>query len=582
MKYLLNILFIVTCLSSFGQTEVTAEVSSKEIGVNEQVNYILKIINPPQDGSKPKISYPKFEGFEILGPPSQFQSSNFSSGPNGSQFQMTFTITFRLRPKKTGSYTFEASSVSFGSKVYKTDEITVNVVKGASGSNYPDKPMFARINLSKSSAYIGEPVTAVYKIYSRFPFEDINSYEPGEIDGFQVKTTYDILKTQNAKIGSETVNGKRYQTIEIRRVILFPLETGEMELNPFKITGVAQVDFFRSYSDNLVSNSPKIKIKEIPDKPANYNGAVGKFQIEAEVKKEKIEAGEAFDLTMKISGKGNTHLLEHPNLDLPPDFEIYGDPEIIDKTEITSEGAKGSIEYRFLIRANTRGEYTLGPFILNYFNPSTSNFQTAKTDSFNLKVEGGVLSKSSNDDNKVNTPVKDEIESKEDIRFIMKDEAIIESSDHFLYGKSLFWSLLFAPLAISSLFIFLIRKKRNRSEEDIAKTNRKQASKMALKVLKNAKHSLQAGDKDKFYEELHLSMIAYLKNKLNLDITEMNKAKVQELFKAQGLSEDLGTSIFEILDQCQMARYAPIDQAANEELIAKAEQSINQIQKALK
>ncbi len=581
MKNLLFISFLILSVFGYAQTEVQAEVSAEEISVNQYIEYNLKIINPPTNGGKPKLSYPKFEGFEMMGPPSQFQNSSFQMGPNGTTSNFVITISFRLKPKKTGTYTFEPSSVTFGTKKYASKEITVKVVKGESGSNYPDKPMFARISVSKSTAYLGEPIQAVYKIYSRFQFEDITDYEPGAYDGFQAKTIYDILKTQNAKIGTETINGKRYQTIEIKRVVLFGLETGELKLTPFKIKGIAQVDFFRSYSDNLVSNSPKVTIKELPDKPKNFNGAVGNFSISAEIGKNKIEAGEAFDLTIKIKGKGNTHLLEQPFVDLPPDFEIYGDPEVIDKTEVTAEGAKGSLEYNFVIRANTRGEYTLGPFKLDYFNPSSGTYETAITDSFAIEVKGGVLSAAKNNSKEKNK-VKQKIEAKEDIRFITRDAYTAYHPLDFLYGEIIYWFGLGIPLFLSGIIILLIRKKRNRSEEEIASSNRRQASKMAIKVLKNARTSLKAGDNDKFYEELHLSMISYLKNKLNLDLTDMNRTKIQDVFKENGLEESIGGTVFEILDQCQMARYAPIDQEGNEDLIAKAETCINQIQKGIK
>ncbi|MCB0476786.1 MAG: protein BatD [Crocinitomicaceae bacterium] len=581
MKYILNIVFLLICLTLNSQTSVTAEVSAEEIMVNDYVNFILRITNPPQNGKQPKLDMPDFEDFEFINQ-QQHQGSQAIIGPGGTQIQVNFTLIVTLKPKKVGTFTIGSAKLTFGDETFTTKELSVKVNKSASGGNYPDKPMFARIIISKSSAYIGEPVTAVYKLYSRFQLEDVQDYEPGNFDGFQAKSIYDIYKTQNVKVGTETINGKRYQTLELKKVVLFPLKSGEIEIDPFKIKGIAQVDFFRSYSDNLVSNSPVITIKEIPDKPIGYNGAVGQFTIKAEVNKEKIEAGEAFDLNIVIEGKGNTHLLEQPTINLPPDFEIYGDPEIIDKTDITAEGSKGSLEYNFVVRASTEGKYTLGPIVLNYFDPTTKTYQTSYTDSFQIEVKGGNIVKSSNGGNAVKTNVKTEIESKDDIRFITKDEAVIESSDDFLYGKGTFWTLLISPLMLSFIFIFAIRKRRNRSDEDIANLNRKHASKMALKVLKNATNSLNSGDNEKFYEELHLSMIAYLKNKLNLDLTEMTKSRIQEIFKEKGLSEELGTSIFEILDQCQMARYAPIDQTGNKELIAKAEESIHQIQKVLK
>lgn len=568
-------------MTLLSQTTVTAEVSSEEISVNDYVNYILRITNPPKTGKQPKLDMPDFEDFEFINQ-QQHQGSQVQAGPGGTKIEVNFTLIITLKPKKTGTFTIGSAKLTFGDETFTTPELTVKVNKSASGGNYPDKPMFARMIISKSSAYIGEPVMATYKIYSRFPFEDITDYEPGEYDGFQAKTVYDILKTQNAKIGTETINGKRYQTVEIKRVVLFPLEAGEMELSPFKITGVAQVDFFRSYSDKLVSNSPSILIKEIPNKPKGYNGAVGKFSISAEISKAQIEAGEAFDLKIHIEGKGNTHLLEQPEINLPPDFEIYGDPEIVDNTDITAEGAKGSIDYNFVVRASTQGKYDLGPFVLNYFDPISQTFQTAYSDSFKIEVKGGNIAITQGGNTPNSTQVKTEIDSKEDIRFIIKDQAVIESSEEFLYGKGIFWSLLFSPLCLSFVLIFAIRKRRNRSVEEIAQKNRKHASKMALKVLKNARTSLDAGDNEKFYTDLHLSMIAYLKNKLNLDLTEMNRTRINELFVEKGMDAELGSNIFEILEQCQMARYAPIDQAGNEDLIAKAEESINRIQKVLK
>jgi hypothetical protein len=556
------------------QVKVVAEVSSNEVQVGQYFRYVISA------NANGQFQLPDLSNFEVA---EAYSSPNYSfSNINGKVTQsVELNYIMTLRPKKIGSFTIKEAKFKHKGKFYSSNTVSIKVTKGSNITAPSDKPMFGRILLNKKSVFIGEPVTVTYKVYCLAPFEDIQSFEPGNFDGFQVKTITDIFKDQKAKLQTEVISGRQYHTLVVRKALLFPLESGEMELSPFKMTAIARVDMFRQYTDDVTSNSPTITVKNLENKPNDFNGAVGTFDIKAEINRKELEAGEAFDLKVVISGKGNIHLIDQPVLNLPDDFEIYGDPEIDDKTKIGSEGASGSIEYSYVVRPNTEGEYTLGPFTLSYFDPKSMRFSNVATDSFNLIVKGGEISVSKK--NGANKKVKKtKIESKEDIRHIVKDDISIYSIHNFFYGKNSFWGLLFLPILFSSIFIFFIRKKRNRSDEDIANSNRKHASKMALKVLAKAKTSLKEGNNEQFYEELHLSVIAYLKNKLKLDIADLNKTGISSAFNEKGISKELADGISEILEQCQMARYAPIDEQGNEQLITNAESIINQIQKTVK
>lgn len=573
MKLFLSISILLTFQLALAQKiEVSAELSSDQVSTNQFFRYICR------GNARGEFTLPDFSNFQVLGTsPQQSQSVSVINGKMTQSVELSYVVT--LRPKKEGNFTIGPAEFKYKGKTYKTNSVSIKVSKGANNGNISsNKPMFARIITSKNSAFVGEPIIATYKLYSLYQFVDLGNFETGNFDGFQVKSLFD--NTKNITQNTEVINGKRYFTIVINKVLLFPLEAGDKELSSYSVTAVASRGFFSQMSENLASNTKTLKIKAVPNQPNDYNGAVGKFDIKASVNREELEAGEAFDLQVTISGKGNIHLIDQPVLNLPDDFEIYGDPDIHDNTKVNGDGASGSIQYNYVIRPNTRGEYFLGPFSLSYFNPKTETFTKAKTDSFKLVVKGGKINKSGSGGNTV-TP-KTDIEAKEDIRHIIKESPSIASKKDFIYGKGIFWTLLILPLILSSLFILIIRKRRNRSEEDIANANRRHASKMAIKVLKKARTSLQEGNNEKFYEELHLSIIAYLKNKMKLDITEMNQPGIQNALDSKGLSQETIDGINSIIEQCQMARYAPIDEKGNEELISKAETIINQIQKVVK
>ena len=73
-------------------------------------------------------------------------------------------------------------------------------------------------------------------------------------------------------------------------------------------------------------------IKPLPKegRPANFNGAVGKYSIIAEASPQTVQVGDAIDLHFAVQGEGRLELLSAPKLneqaDLNRDFKVSDEP----------------------------------------------------------------------------------------------------------------------------------------------------------------------------------------------------------------------------------------------------------------
>jgi hypothetical protein len=179
------------------------------------------------------------------------------------------------------------------------------------------------------------------------------------------------LNNNNATWQSEAYNGKVYNTYVLQTFLLYPQQSGVLTIDPFSVQAITQVviknatrqsplDLFYGMSDvvqeipkELSTNPVKIKVLEFPEgAPASFQGAVGKFDIEAEMPSEQINANSSAYYVVNIQGNGNLQFLQAPKLELPTSFELYE----VKTTESLRSGHSGvsgyrRFEYPFIARA---------------------------------------------------------------------------------------------------------------------------------------------------------------------------------------------------------------------------------------
>ena len=83
-------------------------------------------------------------------------------------------------------------------------------------------------------------------------------------------------------------------------------------------------------------------------------------------------------------------------------------------------------------------------------------------------------------------------------------------------------------------------------------------NKKALKYLSNAKK--QIGNKITFYDSLEKALNNYLKSKLQIETSEMQKDLIHQLLKEKHVKINTAQLFLKVMKNCEMARYSPINE----------------------
>ncbi|MFA5045852.1 MAG: protein BatD, partial [Paludibacter sp.] len=143
-----------------------------------------------------------------------------------------------------------------------------------------------------------------------------------------------------------------------------------------------------------------------------------------------------------------------------------------------------------------------------------------------------------------------------DIRYIQTGNFTLSHDEEPLFGTLLCWLLYLIPL-LFSLFLFVFFRKQIKENSNLAFVRNKKANSVARKRLKIAQKLLNAGDKDKFYEEVLKATWTYLSDKLSIPVASLTKERVELELASRGVDPAVVQQFTQILNTCEFARYAP-------------------------
>ncbi len=600
MKKIIFLVLVSTLVSiEMFAANFRATLDRNPVSVGERFRVTFEV-----DANGSNFKGPNFAGFKLLGGPSTNRSMSYVNGTMTSSMSYTYV----LAAIKEGTYTIPPATIKVKGKTLKSNSLKVQVLpeseaqkKQRQAKEQREKTMseqareiigknlFVRLSVNKTNVYQGEPLTAVYKIY-RHPELDLAGLSPENspvFNGFWTQE-FDI---SNYDWQWDEVNGVKYLSSVVKKVVLIPQQTGKLIIEPFKFNCTANLQvqgqsnrrrsifddpFFSRNTrqfDYLASSGKKtINVKPLPEPvPDSFTGTVGKVKMETWFDVTETKAGEPVTLKVRLTGKGNLRMMQSPKVEFPPDFEVY-EPKLSDNTSVTATTISGNVLYEYLAIPRNPGQYKMGPVEFTYFDTEKKKYEKLESEVYTVNVakgDGKAMQNMAVGANKEDVEILNS-----DIKYIHTDTNLKEKSNSFLNSGGFFAALL-TPFVLFPI-ILIIRKKRQSDFADVVGMKNKKAAKLAKKRLSTAQTLMKAGEEEKFFEELIKALWGYLSDKLRIPTADLTKDNVAEILTQQGVEEAISSSLLKTMEECEFARYAPIGDIGEmmKDTYAKAESLI--------
>ncbi|MEL6942275.1 MAG: BatD family protein [Bacteroidota bacterium] len=552
-----KLFFLITLLVSFNtaftQVDFRIVTDAKEVTLNGyfEVQFVL------ENGKGDQFSAPSFQALRVMGGPNQSMSTSIINGVVSSKA----TYGYILQPTRIGKVTIGRASVKVKDKTYRTEPITINVVESKKRPKNEDgvalEEIFLKAEVENSDIYIGQQVPLNYRIYT---VKNINSYNVIDESAYQGFYAED-LRRFNAGVVREVIDGTDYVTKVLKRLALFPQQTGTLTVDPMQMqVGIAKNsarnprDFFFTpdvYRVNISSPALKLEVKPLPlPAPKSFTGAVGFYTFNSNIEKRRITTDDALEIRVVIAGNGDVKRVEAPNIDLGAAFDVY-EPKLIDESvrEVDGESRSRRV-YEYLALPKVAGVYEV-QLEFAYFNTTIADYDVIQSEPYTITVaQGSNAPVSSN-------PIPD-LEKDNDIHYI-KSVTTLQSQSTPFFGSATFWGLTGMPfLVLFGVMAFKQVKKKQENIDPIFLKN-KLAQKLANKHLSDALLHLKAGKSRAFYDEVSKAMLGYVNDKLNIRNSELTKDNVVNRLEDLKVSSTQIERFMQVIKTCEMALFARKD-----------------------
>ena len=479
--------------------QIRTELDRQKVEIGESFQLQVSIdasgsvdVGPPE--------FPRVENFLLLDTgQATSQQVRFVNGKVESK--RTLTFTYELQAKKLGNLSIPSMNVIVDGKPMKTKNLRVQVVDAgtlpsrpqarnnrfgnspfgnfpgfdddpfdrllrnrnrvpqpkpdSSVDLNPNEAFQIRVVTDKTEVYVGEQVTANYYIYvpSKYVLTSFDAVKYPNLQGFWKE---DIEMAQSLRYESVVVDGIPYNRALLASYALFPIKEGRAKLDEYKakcdmaISGFMGLGKPRSYTKSSLPINLKVKALPLQNRPTNFTGAVGNFQMTAKLGAERIKAHQPFSYVLKVEGEGNAKSIELPALDLPQSLELFDQKE---ESKFFKDG-RSFKEFTLYFIPREEGDLKIPEISMGVFNPATESYEQIKSGEVILSVAAGEKPQIAgvNPEDLKEASTKTKSKSRQLFPFVFD-----ESSSSFLQKNAAYGNLLLFLLIL--VFSFLHAKK---------------------------------------------------------------------------------------------------------------------------
>lgn len=553
-------------------------------GESFQVQYVLE----DKDGQEADFYQPDFRQFVFVSGPHLYGGVGYSDdGPIKLK-----NITFTLIAPKQGKYIVPGASVKSNGKIFSSEPAHLEVISrnhavsrgiidgklstsdgayllpGEDPAEKIKQNIFLKVIVDKKTCYVGQPVTATFKLYSRLNSRSDIVKNPG-FYGFAMQ---DMIGLSDNVSSEEIVNGKKFQVHTIRKVQLYPQQAGILTIDPMEVQnkvafavgngpGMIQQEIIEGvlspeeespstpgikYCENSMHTEPiVVRVNPLPEtnKPDTFNGATGRFRISAILEKADLAVNEEGVLQVIISGKGNFIQVAPPVIKWPAGIEGFT-PQISDSLNRQISPLEGNRLFRFRFVPTRKGSFTIPAVSFSFFDTDSNRYRTVSTEPIIA-----------------------------DIRDAKQKDTVVAEMQNIKTGISLLWTGLGAIALLGMAGFFFIRK-RNASPGKPEEQKPTDASEISFPGVNEFLHPakvLVEADGFSFYAALRKAIWNFCSELFSLSGSNMNKRNLQQAMQERRVSTSDQETLLRILDMCEAGLFTgAISTADKKQLLNEA------------
>ena len=415
---------------------------------------------------------------------------------------------------------------------------------------------FIEAEVDNRMPYQGQQITYVIKRYQATEFPNQPYYEDRPFTGF-----WETPLIQRPSF-TTTISGREY-TVRPTHIALFATLPGPITIDPAKLI----IPGDGPEADIIVeSESIDLQIRPLPENaPANFQGAIGQFEINARFGVSESQINSPISLTVEIKGTGNIHSLSEPLIPELEHWYLVGIPmsQITTDIPLSKDRVKGTRRFEWLIVPTQHGQQFFPVIRFSYFDPETDTYQSIRTDPISINILPDPNSST------FSSPIA---ENRQEVRRLTSDIRHIKSVPTTLDNRGVparlqvigFWSCVILPVLVVGGTWFWQNWHR-RYFSDTPQARWRQARRRARKILAQAQQL-----NDNPYITVHKALMGYLSDKLGQSVTGVTSDQLMGLLYEIHLDSELAERVHILLNRIDTGRFAPVadEQATSRSLIA--------------
>jgi len=321
-----------------------------------------------------------------------------------------------------------------------------------------------------------------------------------------------------------------------------------------------------------------LNIESLPlpeqNKPANFTGAVGQFDLAASAGPTTVTVGDPITVRVQISGRGALDTVTLPAQDAWRDFKTYPPTSKLEPSD--PFGLQGAKAFEQIISPQNSDVHELPALTFSFFNPDDGQYHTLTQPAVPLTVKAAGASPipalaANKNAAPENQPPQDILPIKNDLGTLVPATTPLVTRPLFLVAQSV------PVLAFLAAFIW---RKRTDSLANNPRLRRRRAVAQLINIgLGDLKKFAAENNSDQFFALLFRLLQEQLGERLDCPASAITENVVEENSILRGAAEPTRHELRELFQLCNQARYAPVRGTSElNSVAAKFEKAVGELQ----